>query len=123
MTLCARPLISCKHLRMPRSKALVVRQSLTTEIAVPSRTEMLICSSLRHIQITLTIAQIGGSFARRHRRCVTFREGNPANSAPPVRCELSTAHRGAWRTIASATGVNQGSEAGDGIVAGVYGGG
>jgi len=68
------------------------------------------------------MTQNGGSFARRHRRCVTFREGNPANSAPPVRCELSTAHRGAWRTIVSATGVNQGSEADDGIAAGVYGG-
>jgi hypothetical protein len=49
-------------------------------------------------------------------------EGNPTNSAPPVRCWLSAAHRGAWRTIVSATGVNQGSEADDGIVAGVYGG-
>jgi hypothetical protein len=67
------------------------------------------------------VARNGGSFAR-HRRCVTFREGNPTNSAPPVRCELSTAHRGAWRTIVSAAGVNQGSEADDGIAAGAHGG-
>jgi hypothetical protein len=46
----------------------------------------------------------------------------PANSAPPVRCWLSAAQRDAWRTIVSAAGVNQGSEADDGIVAGVYGG-
>ncbi len=42
--------------------------------------------SVANIKDARLAEQIGGSFARRHRRCVTFREGNPANSAPPVRC-------------------------------------